>query len=142
MLNDETNTLAIEPETTIETPAPETEIEKEQGPESLDANDGPEADELPENGDAPGTEEDHAEFATIDYDGEQFQVPPKLKEAFLRQQDYTRKTQEVARLRQQAEDRAQYIEAREQFMNAAFAEASELQVLRNELQRYQVHGHR
>lgn len=39
----------------------------------------------------------------IDYDGEKYTVPKKLKEAFLRQQDYTRKTQEAAAIRKEAE---------------------------------------
>lgn len=39
----------------------------------------------------------------IEYDGEKYKVPPKLKDAFLRQQDYTRKTQEVAAHRKEFE---------------------------------------
>lgn len=39
------------------------------------------------------------ETAEIDYDGAKYTVPAKLKDAFLRQADYTRKTQEVAQAR-------------------------------------------
>ena len=39
----------------------------------------------------------------IDFEGEKYIVPKKLKEAFLRQSDYTQKTQEAANLRRLAE---------------------------------------
>jgi hypothetical protein len=43
------------------------------------------------------------EAEEIEYEGEKFKVAPKLKEAFLRQQDYTKKTQEVAEVRKSYE---------------------------------------
>lgn len=105
MLNDETNTPAIEPATpTIEANAPETEIEKEEGPIDLNSLDETETDNAPEDGTEAVTEGLlEPEYADVEYDGKVYQVPPNLKEAFLRQQDYTRKTQEVAEIRKQAE---------------------------------------
>lgn len=41
------------------------------------------------------------EFQEIEYEGKTYQVPPELKDALLRQSDYTRKTTEVSQ-RQQA----------------------------------------
>lgn len=41
----------------------------------------------------------------IDYEGEKFRVPPKLKDAFLRMADYTQKTQEVAEIKRAFEAR-------------------------------------
>lgn len=104
MLNGETNTLALEPETTIEAEAPETETTQEEGPVSLDSNDEAETTEATEQ-DAEGSEEgsQEPEYAEIEYEGKKYQVPPELKDAVLRQADYTRKTQEVAELRKQAE---------------------------------------
>lgn len=52
------------------------------------------------------TEAQAEEDAEIDYEGEKFRVPPKLKDAFLRWSDYTQKTQGVA-------ERERAIEARE-----------------------------
>jgi len=105
MLNDETNTPVIEPETpTIEAQTPETEIVKDEGPVSLDSTDETETVDAPEDGTEAVTEGLlEPEFADVEYDGKTYQVPPELKEAFLRQQDYTRKTQEVAEIRKQAE---------------------------------------
>jgi len=45
--------------------------------------------------------------AEIEYDGEKFSVPAKLKDAFLRQADYTRKTQEVAQAKAAVEQERQ-----------------------------------
>jgi hypothetical protein len=43
------------------------------------------------------------ELDEIEYDGEKFKVPRKLKDGFLMQSDYTRKTQEVAEQRKAVE---------------------------------------
>lgn len=105
MLNDETNTPAPELETpAAEVNAPETEIKQDDGPVSLDPQDETETAKAPEDGTEAVTEGLlEPEFADVEYDGKTYQVPPELKEAFLRQQDYTRKTQEVAEIRKQAE---------------------------------------
>lgn len=100
---DETNTLAQGLETATDTPAPETENETADQPVSLDANDETETPEASEQDSEGQQEEQKPEFATVEYDGEEYQVPPKLKDALMRQADYTRKTQEVAEIRKQAE---------------------------------------
>lgn len=51
------------------------------------------------------------QYEEVEYEGELYQVPPKLKDAIIRQSDYTKKTQEVAEQRklvehQQAQMRA------------------------------------
>lgn len=69
------------------------------------------------------------EFATIEIDGKEYNVPPELKDGYLRNADYTRKTQEVAEQRRQveavkAEAEAlftasnEFIEARAKLVNA------------------------
>ncbi len=49
------------------------------------------------------------------------------------QADYTRKTQEVAEQRKAVQDRAQYLEVREQLMQSAFKEAAEVESLQSQL---------
>lgn len=120
-----TGSLMPEPEVAEAEAAPAPAEDIEALPEGDDQAE--QAEEAPED--------DLYEF--VAEDGEAIKVPAKLKSALEAGTDYTRKTQEVARLRQQAEDKAQYNEAREAFMNQAFADASELQVLQNELKRYQ-----
>lgn len=64
----------------------------------------------------------------IDYEGEKYKVPKALKEAFLRQQDYTRKTQEVA-------------EARKAFEHEQAQEKEYIQRQRQHIQDYaQIHA--
>lgn len=43
------------------------------------------------------------QFEEVEYEGERFQVPAKLKEAIIHKDDYTRKTQEVAQKRRAVE---------------------------------------
>lgn len=52
---------------------------------------------------ATGTAEegDNSELVDIEYDGETYKLPPKLKDALLRQADYTKKTMEVAEQRKE-----------------------------------------
>lgn len=50
----------------------------------------------------------------IEYEGEKYVVPPKLKDALLRQADYTRKTQEVAEQRKAVEAEKERIAAQAQ----------------------------
>lgn len=47
----------------------------------------------------PIAEPEDDESEEVDFDGEKYKVPKALKDAFLRQADYTRKTQEVAEAR-------------------------------------------
>lgn len=53
------------------------------------------------------TPADDDEYEDVDYDGETYAVPKKLKEAFLRQADYTQKTQTLAEQRRQWEQQRQ-----------------------------------
>lgn len=48
-------------------------------------------------------------FEEVEFEGERFQVPPKLRDALLRQQDYTKKTQEVAEQRRLVEFQRQQV---------------------------------
>lgn len=74
-----------------ETPEPEPDLP----PEEAAADDGDsdeEDDALPAHGPI-----------VIEYEGEEYEIPAPLKDAFLRQADYTRKTQEVAEQRKAVE---------------------------------------
>lgn len=85
-------------------PAP-GEIEGQAAPE-VDQHD----DEIDPN--APEGEQDaQDETEEVDHDGKKFRIPKELKDSFLRQQDYTRKTQEAAEIRRAAESEAQAAQA-------------------------------
>src|SRR5688572_14468037 len=84
---DGTETIASEEP--AETPAgPEVETTPAQEPVNLEA---PVEGAEPE---APAEPVD--ELDEIEFDGERYKIPKKLKNGFLMQSDYTRKTQEVA----------------------------------------------
>lgn len=90
----------------------ETNLAETPEVESVPVADEPEV-ELDESGNPiEGTDnEPEPEFAEVEYDGKQYKLPPELKDALLRQQDYTRKTQEVAEIRKQAEATLQAVSA-------------------------------
>jgi hypothetical protein len=82
-----------------------------------------------ETGEAENQEADTLE--EVEFDGKKAKIPAWLKPALLRQQDYTRKTQEVAEQRKAAE--AQHYEAlaiRQQYAHG-------LQIVQNTLQQQQ-----
>lgn len=83
-------------------PAAEEELVSAEAPEVADeASDAQgdhegDGDEAHEGQSDPDSEE-------VEYEGKKYAVPKELKEALLRQSDYTRKTQEVAELRRDVE---------------------------------------
>ena len=76
------------------------------------------------------------EYDEVEYDGKKYAVPKELKDAFLRQSDYTRKTQEVAEQRKFAESQ---IEQARQFQEVAqrnIQAISELNNIDSQLKRF------
>ncbi len=69
----------------------EEELELPEGSTETDDADTPEGE----------TDEPEEETAEVERDGKTFKVPAALKDDFLRQADYTRKTQEIAELRKE-----------------------------------------
>lgn len=88
----------LDPEADTET-APEPEV---KAPEVEATEDSPEQPEVVE-----AKEPEIPEAEEIEYEGSKYKVAPQLKEAFLRQQDYTKKTQEASELRKNAESMLQ-----------------------------------
>lgn len=77
------------------------------------------------------------EVAEIEWDGEKFQVPGKLKDAFMKNQDYTQKTQQLAdRTRQvdHAREIAEQAQAERAFAQSVASEQQELSVIEAYLQ--------
>jgi hypothetical protein len=110
-------------------PEPETqETESEDAAEEEAASDG-EAETKAED-----TPEDDGE--EVEFDGELYKLPKKLKEAVLRQKDYTQKTQEVAEIRKRVEMREQYLEQAEKIQTVAFEKAAEMKALDNQIAQY------
>lgn len=72
----------------------------------------------------------------IDYEGEKYKVPPKLKDAFLRQADYTTKTQTLAQQRQEFEAAQQTFQARQQFQQQNMQAVAKVMAIDERLEQF------
>lgn len=70
-----------------------------------------------------------AELVDVEYEGETFKLPPKLKDALLRQADYTKKTMEVAETRKAIEAARQEAEQARNISTAKINAIGQAQVL-------------
>lgn len=78
------------------------------------------------------------DFAEVeDDDGIAHKIPAKLKDAFLRRQDYTRKTMAAAEQARLAHDKLQYVEAREQLTGSLIQDIVEYKSLQSQVEQYQ-----
>lgn len=83
-----------------ETGSPEDEREKQpQGEE------GPEVEQVAEDAEQSVEDDADADLEDLELDGKKYRVPKELKRGFLRQDDYTRKTQELAEERKVTQSR-------------------------------------
>jgi hypothetical protein len=107
-----------------------TDDQPEASPDDTDdtEEESPEAEASPEE-----TTEDAEE---VEYEGKSYKLPKELKDALLRQQDYTKKTQEVAATRRSVEERAQALQAEVEFNAAHFNKALEAHALNAQLQQF------
>ena len=79
--------------------------------------------------------QDDADDGMVDaeYDGKTYRLPPELKDALLRNADYTRKTQEVAEQRRYVEQQHESLQAVRHAMNATFDKAVELREMQSRI---------
>ncbi len=77
-----------------------------------------------------------SEAVEVEYEGKAYKLPKELKDALLRQSDYTRKTQETAAQRRAVEERAQTLELQSKFQAEHFQKAVEAQALQSQLQQF------
>ena len=90
-------------------------VDDSEEEESTQAPEAKEAEQEPTEEDEKDSEEQTespAEVETVEYEGQEYNIPPELKEAFLKNQDYTTKTQEMAEQRKDLEtDRQRFQQA-------------------------------
>lgn len=93
---------------------PDNQEEQEQEqPQSEGAEEAPDQESEPEEQNDQ-EQPDEAKFEEVEIDGKRHRIPAELKSAFLMQQDYTRKTQEVAEHRRQVDAYAQQVQQQAQ----------------------------
>lgn len=108
---------------------PETATQEQQTTESADEQT---TEQTAEDAESDG-------FVELELDGETYRVPPKLaalKEGSLRQEDYTRKTQDLADLRKQVTLQAETQRQATEFRAATEKEHNELQSVTNQIELY------
>lgn len=110
----------------------ENQPEPEEKPVESAAEDSEETVDEPESQDQP--EDDSEE---VEYEGATYKLPKPLKDALLRQSDYTRKTQDVAKQRKVYEELQQALTQEKQFHGAAFSKAVEASALESQIKRYE-----
>jgi hypothetical protein len=108
---------------------PEAEAPEEDTPEA-------EAEPEEEATDEPEAAEADDEAEEVEYEGKAYKLPKELKGALLRNQDYTRKTQEVAELRKAAEEKATFLEEVEQLRGKTFERAVKLSAIDAQLEQF------
>ena len=133
-MSDEANNPEPELALEAEDAAPEAvEVEETQVEEVSDTE--AEADEVEATEETEG-EPAAPEFVSIEYDGQEFEVPPVLKDAFMRQSDYTQKTQSVAEQRKSLELQAAALTQQQELQQQHFEDVAQIKALDQQLEQY------
>ena len=123
-MDDTANNLAETPEL-AQSDAPEAQPTEQPEPDQS-SDDAPDLD-------TQGTD---PEFEEVEYEGKRYALPKELKDAILRQSDYTRKTQELAQQREQSAAEIAAEKARIEADRANFQAAARLVALDDRLQQF------
>ena len=126
-------------------PAPELALEAEDAaPEAVEAEETQVeevSDTEAETLEVEATEETEGElaapeFVSIEYDGQEFEVPPVLKDAFMRQSDYTQKTQSVAEQRKSLEAQAAALTQQQELQQQTFEDVAQVKAIDQQIEQY------
>ena len=96
----------------------------------------PETDQSSDDAPDLDTQGTDPEFEEVEYEGKRYALPKELKDAILRQSDYTRKTQELAQQREQSAAEIAAEKARIEADRANFQAAARLVALDDRLQQF------
>ena len=124
MTDDTTNPVDVEDDAVLDQP--------EVAEESYSDDETPEAET---EGAEDGQPEDDTE--EVDWDGAKYRVPKPLKDALLRQADYTRKTQELADQRRTVEQHFQSLSQQAELQQATLEHRVNLRTVEQQLQQFQ-----
>ena len=110
--------------------------ELEQPETESTVEDLPEVDDEIVSTDEPEQTPVESDDEEIDYEGERYKVPKKLKDAFLRQADYTVKTQTIAEERRAFEAAQQAFVQRQQFQSQHIERIAEVKAIDHRLEQF------
>jgi hypothetical protein len=105
----------------------------EQAPEPSEQ---PDTDQPEDDGSDLDTQETDPEFEEVEYEGKKYALPKELKDAILRQSDYTRKTQELAQTREQSQAEIAQEKARIEAERANIQSVARVYAIDERLQQY------
>lgn len=120
----------------------DTLMDRWSEPDDTPADTAPDEDNAAAEGDdapvevEPETAPDEG-LVEVEFEGKTHKVPQELKDALLRQSDYTRKTQEVAEARKQLEAQQAFVQQQAVFHQQSAQEFAQLQAVDNQLSQYQ-----
>lgn len=116
----------------------QSEAQTEQDPPADDPEEGatdPEAD--PEEGEAePGEADPAGELVEVEFEGETFEVPPKLKDALLRKSDYSRSMNALDAVKKDYAQRVESIERREQGVEKVAKALAKVEAIEAQLEQF------
>lgn len=78
-----------------------------------------------------------SDIEEVEYEGKTFKVPKEIKDALLRQSDYTRKTQEVAEARRAVAEESKLIKAQAEFHASIIDDIGQLRAIDSQLSQFQ-----
>lgn len=140
----DTDTLAEAPEPVDSDEAPEAEAEdnaddaETQEAETSDKSDK----EAEESTDDEEGGDDPSELITVEYEGQEYEVPPSLKDALLRQSDYSKKTMGLADQKKAFESQQAEMQQTAQLREQQYSEAVAIGAMDQQLAQYdQVNWH-
>ena len=139
---DETTQVAVSPEEQLEAAFKKAGMDGDPPEEDNDDTPAEEAEEVEEEAQESDSAEETEEQAEADdaeeveFEGQHYKLPKPLKEALLRQQDYTRKTQEVAAQRRQVEEREKTVALHAEFQQKHSAELAVANGLHAQIQKF------
>lgn len=120
---------------------PVTDNEQKEETQQEEAQASTETESETESKDQPETEEKTEptlpEAVDVEYEGKQYKVAPELKEALLRQADYTKKTQEAAEARKTAEVLMQQAQSIAELQKAQSKQLGQLASLDDKIAQYE-----
>ncbi len=73
----------------------------------------------------------------VEFEGKKFNVPKEIKDALLRQSDYTRKTQEVSEARRTVAEQERLLKAEQEFHFSIIDDIGQLRAIDGQLSQYQ-----
>ena len=125
--------------------AVEAETEAPEAPEVIEAEDTPlvevesgEPEVQDQASEDTETEQppEAAELVNVEYDGTEYEVPAKLKDALLRQSDYTTKTQALATERKALEAQSAAFQQQQELNQQTFDDVAQVKAIDQQIEQY------